>query len=49
MNYHDQKIQRTLTQDIEKRWTALSTLFGLISSVYHDLPNRKIEQVTAEC
>ena len=37
LNYHDQKIRRTLTYDIRKHWTAVSTLLGLISSVYRDL------------
>ena len=34
LNYHDQKIRQTLTRDIQKRWTPVSTLFGLISCVY---------------
>ena len=37
MNYHDQKSRRRLTHDIRKRWTAVSTLLGHISSVYRDL------------
>ena len=37
LNYHDQKIWRTLTCDIGKHWTGVSTLLGLISSVYRDL------------
>ena len=37
MNYYDQKIWRTLTHDIRKHCTAVSTLLGLISSVYRDL------------
>ena len=37
LNYHDQKIRRTLTHDIRKQWTAVLTLLGLIISVYHDL------------
>ena len=37
LNYHDQKIRRTPTPDIQKHWTAVSTLLGLISSVYRDL------------
>ena len=36
LNYHDQEIRRTLTHDIRKHWTAVSTLSGLIISVYHD-------------
>ena len=39
LNYHDQKIQRTLVRDIWKHWTAVSTLLSLISSVYCDLPH----------
>ena len=30
LNYHDQKIQETLVCDIQKHWTAVSTLLGLI-------------------
>ena len=37
LNYHNQKIQRILTHDIQKHWTAVSTLLRLISSVYCDL------------
>ena len=37
LNYHDQKIRRTLMHDIRKHLTAVSTLLGLISSVCHDL------------
>ena len=37
LNYHDQKIWRTLAYDIWKHFTAVSTLLGLISSVYHNL------------
>ena len=44
LNYHDQKIGRTLTQDIRKYWTAVSTLIGLISSVYRDLHHWKSNQ-----
>ena len=36
MNYHDQKIRRTLTHDTGKHWTAVSTLLGLISRTYRD-------------
>ena len=32
LNYHDQKIRRTLAHDIRKYWTAVSTLLGLINS-----------------
>ena len=34
---HDQKTRRTLTHDIGKHGTSVSTWLGLISSVYHDL------------
>ena len=44
MNYHDQKLLQTLTHDIRKHWTAVSTLFGLISSVYRDLPHWRSNQ-----
>ena len=37
MNYHDQKICRTPTHDIREHWTSVSTLLGLISSIYRDL------------
>ena len=37
LNFHDQKIWRTLTHGIRKHWTAVSTLLDLISSVYRDL------------
>ena len=36
MNYHVQKIRWILKRDIRKRWTDVSTLLGLISSVYRD-------------
>ena len=36
LNYHDQKIRWTLMHDMRKHWTAVSTLLGLISSVYCD-------------
>ena len=44
LNYHDQKIRRTLTHDIRKHWTAVSTLLGMISSVYHDLHHWRSNQ-----
>ena len=44
MNYHDQKIRRTLTHDIRKHRTAVFTLIGLISSVYRDLHNWRSNQ-----
>ena len=31
LNYHDQKIQRIPTYDIQKYWTAVSTVLGLIN------------------
>ena len=34
MNDNDQKIRRKPTHDIQEHWTAVSTLLGLISSVY---------------
>ena len=37
LNYHDKKIRRTPTHDIRERWTAVSTLLGLISSVCRNL------------
>ena len=36
LNYHVQKIRRIPTNDIRKHWEAVSTLLGLISSVYCD-------------
>ena len=44
MNYHDQKIQWTLARDIQKHWTAVSTLLGLISSVCCDLHHWRLNQ-----
>ena len=44
LNCHDQKIWRTLVHDIQKHWTAVSTLLGLISSVYRDLYHRRSNQ-----
>ena len=44
LNYHDQKIQQTLACNIRKHWTAVSTLLGIISSVYHVLPHRRLNQ-----
>ena len=44
LNYHDQKIRRTLARDIRKHWSAVSTLLGPISSVYHDIPYWKSNQ-----
>ena len=44
MNYYNQKIRRTLTHDIQKHWTAVSTLLGLISSVYRNLHYRRSNQ-----
>ena len=38
LTYQDQKIRQILACDIRNNWTAVSTLLGLISSVYHDLP-----------
>ena len=39
LNYHDKKIQQTLTHNIWKQWTAVLTLLSLVSSVYRDLHN----------
>ena len=44
MNYHDQKIRRTPTHDIREHWTAVSTLLGLISSVYRNLHHWRSNQ-----
>ena len=40
-NYHDKKIRWTITHDIRKYWTTVSTLLGLTNSVYYDLHHRK--------
>ena len=37
MSYYDKKIRRTPTHDIREHWTAISTLLGLVSSVYRNL------------
>ena len=44
LNYHDQKIRRTPTHDIREHWTAVSTLLGLISSVYRNLDHWRSNQ-----
>ena len=44
LNYHNLKIRRTLMHDIRKHWTAISTLLGLISSVYRDLHHWRSNQ-----
>ena len=44
LNYHDQKIRRRLTHDILKHWTDVSTLLGLICSVYRELPRWRSNQ-----
>ena len=44
LNYHDQKIWRTLARDVRKHLTTVSTLLGLISSVYRDLPQWESNQ-----
>ena len=44
LNYHDQKICRTPMHDIRKHWTAVSTLLGLISSVYRNLHHWRSNQ-----
>ena len=33
LNFHDQKIRRTLTHDIRKHWAAVSTLLGMVIQV----------------
>ena len=48
LNFHDQKIWQTLTHDIQKHWTAVSTLLGLISSVYCNLPLEIEPAITAK-
>ena len=44
LNYHDQKIRWTFTQDVWKHWAAVSTLLGLISGVYRDLHHWRSNQ-----
>ena len=44
LNCYDQKTRQTLAHDIRKHWTAVSTLLGLISSVYRDLPHWRLNQ-----
>ena len=44
MNYHNQKICWTPTYDIQWHWTGVSTLLGLISSVYHKLHHWRSNQ-----
>ena len=44
LNYPDKKIRQTPTHDIRKHWTAVSTLSGLIGSVYHDLHHWRLNQ-----
>ena len=44
MHYHDQKIHQTSTHDIQEHWTAVSTLLGLISSVYRNLHHWRSNQ-----
>ena len=44
LDYHDRKIRRKLTHDIQKHSTADSTLLSLISSVYRDLPHWRSNQ-----
>ena len=43
LNYHDEKIRRTLTHDIQKHWTSVSTLLGLISRVCHTYTHSFVE------
>ena len=44
LNYHDQKIRRTIMHDIQKHWTTVLTLLGLISSVYCNLHHWRLNQ-----
>ena len=44
LNYHDQKIRQTPLHDIREYWTAVSTLLGLISSVYCNLHHWRLNQ-----
>ena len=44
LNYHDQKIHRTPMHDIREHWTAVSTLLGLISSMYRNLHHWRSNQ-----
>ena len=44
LNYYDLKIRGTLTHDIRKHWTAVSTLLGPICSVYYNLKGKDIDQ-----
>ena len=44
LNYHNQKIRRMPVHDIQKHWTAVSTLLGLTNSIYHDLPHWRSNQ-----
>ena len=46
LNYPDQKIRQILVHNIWNHWTVVSTLLGLISSVYRDLD---IKSATTEC
>ena len=49
LNNHDQKNQRTPARDLRKHKTAISTLSGLIRSVYRDLHHKEIEPATTVC
>ena len=42
--YHDQKIRQTLVRNIRNHWIAVSSLLGLISSIYTDIPDRRSNQ-----
>ena len=44
LNYNDQKIRWTPTHDIREHWTGVSTLLGLISSVYSNLHHWRSNQ-----
>ena len=44
LNCHDQKIRQTPTHDVREYWTAVSTLLGLINSVYGNLNHWRSNQ-----
>ena len=44
LNYHDQKIWRKLAHNIQKHWTAVLSILGLISIVYPYLPHWRSNQ-----
>ena len=44
LKYHYQKIRRTPTHEIREHWASVSTLLGLISSVYRNLHHWRSNQ-----